>query len=352
MDIYKYLNSRDVEKHCRQLNWRFNALEMAFIINDCKTLPLCEKHRLYAEIMDNKPDVSLSKHFQQIGCEASFFETLRVYIDKEKQLLNKIKNGGKDKVYTYVFHNENDDVYFESRELYTDYKTAVIKMYKDINAWLEDKPDLKYYGTVIMHTLCKPSTCDVLFDQNGNIISISGNFNAECDDLFELFWIYIPVPFKKGDILVTADKSQLRRHRMVLKSVCYWNYPEEKHAHRRERGDSSDMTAYGYWVDESAHLYDECLHDYHNLEYYTGEINGNDRVLKAVSACIKDEIDIAMLLIAYEAVLNEITMKNTFPRWDYLKECYQNAGIGDIFEKRELIKNYERKKYGTNHFIY
>jgi len=164
MDIYKYLNSRDVAKHCRQLNWQFNALEMAFIINDCKTLPLCEKHRLYAEIMDNMPDVSLSKHFQQIGCEASFFETLTVYIDKEKQLLNKIKNGGKDKVYAYVFHNENDDEYFESRELYTDYKTAVKKMYKDIYAWLEDKPDLKYYGTVITHFITSALQKEIIIE--------------------------------------------------------------------------------------------------------------------------------------------------------------------------------------------
>jgi len=118
MDIYKYLNSRDVAKHCRQLNWRFNALEMAFIVNDCKNIPLSEKHNLYAEIMDTMPDVSLSKHFQHMGCDESFFKTLRVYIDKEKQLLNKIKNGGQDKVYTYVFHNENDDEHFESRELY------------------------------------------------------------------------------------------------------------------------------------------------------------------------------------------------------------------------------------------
>jgi len=44
MENYKYLNSRDVAKHCRQLNWQFNALEMAFIVNDCKNIPLSEKH--------------------------------------------------------------------------------------------------------------------------------------------------------------------------------------------------------------------------------------------------------------------------------------------------------------------
>ena len=42
--------------------------------------------------------------------------------------------------------------------------------------------------------------------------------------------------------------------------------------------------------------------------------------------------------------LNENAMKKTFPGWDYLEECYNKAGIGDIYKKRVLIKDFERGK--------
>ena len=49
-----------------------------------------------------------------------------------------------------------------------------------------------------------------------------------------------------------------------------------------------------------------------------------------------------MLIVAYEAVHNEIEMKRTFPSWDYLEEYYKTAGIGVIYEKRKLIKEYKK----------
>ena len=51
--------------------------------------------------------------------------------------------------------------------------------------------------------------------------------NITFDEIFDMFWVYIPVPFKKGDILVSADKTVSRNNRMVLKSVCYWNRTDE-----------------------------------------------------------------------------------------------------------------------------
>ncbi len=35
MDIYSYLNSKDVAEHCRKNNHSFNALESVFIIYHC-----------------------------------------------------------------------------------------------------------------------------------------------------------------------------------------------------------------------------------------------------------------------------------------------------------------------------
>ncbi len=351
MDIYNHLNSKDVAKHCRKLNWQFNALEMAFIINECKTLPLCEKHSLYAEIMDTMPDIKIPETLQHLFIDESFFATLKLHIEKEKLILNKIINGGSDKEYTYVYHDEYADINFESEEVYPDYSTAVKKMLEEIHDWSENAPDIKIYGTVIMRTFRERSTCEALFYQNGNIISVS-DYNEKPRDLFEYFGIYVPVPFQKGDILITADRSQLDRHIMILDNVWYWDCSKKERACHKKSFHSEDMFAYGYCVDENARLYKGHIYDYYNLEYYTGSIDSNDRLLKSVSAFIKNEIDLEMLLTAYDAIRYEKALTNRFIPTNENKKSYRKAGIGDIYEKCDLISNYERSINGKDNFIY
>ena len=351
MDIYNYLNSKDVARHCRKLKWQFNAFEMAFIINECKTLPLCEKHSLYAEIMDTMPDISIPEDQKHILVDESFFSTLKQHIEKEKCILEKIKIGGNDKEYTYVYHDEYADINFESEEVYPDYLTAVKKMFEEIQDWSKNAPDIKIYGTVIMRTFRERSTCEALFDQNGNIISVS-DYNEKPRALFEYFGIYVPVPFQKGEILITADRSQLNRHIMVLDNVWYLDCSKKKRACHKKSFHREDMFAYGYCVDENVRLYKEHIHDYYNLEYFTRDIKFNDRLLKTVSAFIKNEIDLEMLLTAYDALKNEKALTRGFlPSYDN-KKCYRKAGIDDIYEKCKLIWDFERSNYGKDNIIY
>ena len=344
MDVYSYLNSKDVAEYCRSINYEFNSLEKAFIINDCISIDIEEKHRLYREIMANDQDVAMDERFVRNGYNKSFFVVLDRFIEYENMLINELKQDNPNNVYTYKFKSEKQNDYYESRSIYSDYEKVMAAYLNDMKEELEFDPDIKYYGVIKMHELNDYRQLYANLDQKGNIIRVSGYIDSIFDEIFDMFWVYIPVPFKKGDILVSADKTVSRNNRMVLKSVCYWNRTDEYFEKRKHHGDRSDMVAFGYWVDETGHLYDECSHEYHNLTYYTGELKGNDRILKAVSSHMKGEIDEAMMLIAYEAVLNENAMKNTFPGWDYLEECYEKAGIGDIYKKRVLIKDFERGK--------
>ena len=45
MDIYSYLNSKDIAAYCRKINHQFNAIGTAFIINACRHISLEEKPR-------------------------------------------------------------------------------------------------------------------------------------------------------------------------------------------------------------------------------------------------------------------------------------------------------------------
>ena len=43
MDIYSYFNSKTVGEYCRSIGHQFNAMESAFIINDCKSISMDKK---------------------------------------------------------------------------------------------------------------------------------------------------------------------------------------------------------------------------------------------------------------------------------------------------------------------
>ena len=51
-----------------------------------------------------------------------------------------------------------------------------------------------------------------------------------------------------------------------------------------------------------------------------------------------------MFLAANNLIRAENMLKNSFPTWDYIEEWYKEAGIGDIWDKREIIREYEKEK--------
>ena len=63
MDIYSFINSRDVEEHCRSLKHEFSAIETAFIVYQSKKHTIREKHDAYREIIVSMPDTEVQKRF-------------------------------------------------------------------------------------------------------------------------------------------------------------------------------------------------------------------------------------------------------------------------------------------------
>lgn len=74
---------------------------------------------------------------------------------------------------------------------------------------------------------------------------------------------------------------------------------------KKERGDLSDMTAYGYFQNENGEVFYECMHDYFSLDYYPEKLEGKQRILTALSNYLKGDISVDLLMNAYHIVLNE-----------------------------------------------
>lgn len=347
MEVYSYLNSRDVAEHCRRIGHRFDALESAFLINDSRRLSLTQKHAAFRELMAEMPDIELPEKIQRYYGRSSLFGALREKICAEEAAAELLVSGEPGMVYSYGLCDNAIGGHRRSESVFSTYEKAMA-------AAAEERDDelIIVTGSWIDTDQCIEGYLD-REGQIGQIFFPSGRFSG-AEDLFESIWIYVPTPFEKGDLVYvpgddTALQSVYKDRPMVLTYIDYWDKDEIAVQRRRETGDASDMTAYGYWLDRDGYVYDECLHDHHDLEYYRGELGGKDpqgdyRLLSAMSAYMKNEIDLHMLLIASYAIRAERAMKAAFPSWDYIEDSYRKAGIGDIYEKRELIRRYEREE--------
>ena len=99
------------------------------------------------------------------------------------------------------------------------------------------------------------------------------------------------------------------------------------------------MQGYGYLISEEGKLYSDNIFNYDSWEYFEGELEGNERILKGVSSLMKEEIGIDLFLNGYEYIRNE----NKYLLNMFTTESLQLAGLTrkdvNILEK---IKEYRK----------
>lgn len=361
MDIYSYLNSRDVADYCRKVNHQFNAIGTAFIINACRHISLEEKLRLFQEIIDTMPDEILSQKASRLkmhmehdhGIETdSFHEALSKYIEAMQKDLNNFLMAEPDTVYSWVCWYRDWEDEIDRHGLYSSFDAAKVALKDEILDFIEDYSDVSGFTCIICKRRINTKECSqAVINGNGLLTNLSDN--GIDSSFFEEIWVKIPVPFKKGDLLYGTNPHRMSdmnigKEPMVYLHDCCDNLDEnDPIVLRRMAGrDATDMTAYGYWLDDRSKIYTEVMHSYHDLEYYRGELKGDVRLLKALSAHLKGEINAHILLIAFDAIQRNREIQSVIPVWDYMDEVYEKAGIKTLHER---ITAWEREdgKYIT-----
>ena len=95
------------------------------------------------------------------------------------------------------------------------------------------------------------------------------------------------------------------------------------------------MEGTGYSITDEGKLCLNNIFDYDSWEYFEGELEGNERILKAISNLIKGEISIDLFLQSYEYIKSENEISLNL----YTTEGLELAGL----TKRD-IKTLEFKK--------
>ena len=95
------------------------------------------------------------------------------------------------------------------------------------------------------------------------------------------------------------------------------------------------MQGPGYLVSEDGRLYFDNVFDYDSWEYFEGELKGNERILKAISSLMKDEISFDLFLNTYRYLVADKTCKEAFG-YGYTDEGLRLVGLSE--EEIEKIK--------------
>jgi hypothetical protein len=354
MDIYNFLFSQDIAKHCRKIAYEFTPLEMACLIYySHKTLE--EKHEAWQEIIDTRPDMVVEARPWTPYCE-SLHMFLEDIMDIEKRLVEAFQKDEPNVVYSYEECHAADGeaisngtiiyptlvtILTELREYNEEYcselDSAKIECVRVRKNWIGTDNDIivEISPEGIIQTICGG---EFLLNDGEN--SVRNSFRG--------MWIEVPTPFKKGDIVTTkVINDRGYRNIFVLDSLCY-ERPEKSKTPLGEweafidngarRWDWSDMGGNCFATNNDGTIYHDHFGDYLSVEYYTGKLEEKDQILTAVSNSLKGDINEDLLLNAYDFVLlrKNVQSKRSIYRNEYLEEMLAK---NDIYPESKIVIN-------------
>ncbi len=295
IDITDFINSRDIREYHRKIEYRYNAVEAAWIVYWCRHATLAEKHAAWKWIIDTLPDVTLPDYSDYEYLDGkTVHQILSEYIDLQNSYISEFKREYENCYFTYtrpskwingVFTSFNHEGAFSSFHRCVLYalehvdftKTSYIVIRIGKIRTIESQ---WYNGEIFINSQGEIIDVDPAYTQEEKMNEFRYFLESCCLDL--------PVPFKCGDIVCIEDELQEYLKPIVLMDVFvhHESVPEDLYVfsnHMRE----VDMCIAGYAVKATRQCGVYLFWNYMDVEYYRDELKGNDRILKPLSDCLK-----------------------------------------------------------------
>ena len=136
MDILRFVNSKDIRKHLQDIGYAFSTLEAAWLIYQCKSTTVAEKHAAWNELIETMPDCAVRR--RALGSDdryrldyPSLHQLLRDYMRVEDEAIrafreDNVSKNGRQYVYGFKYYEReprgsNPD-YYRSDTLYDSFK--------------------------------------------------------------------------------------------------------------------------------------------------------------------------------------------------------------------------------------
>lgn len=316
MDIYEYFNSRDVAEHCKKLSRRFTGRELAYMIWQSNHHTLAQKIAAWEELIRTMPDETLED-------DVGLHHFLRQYITRLQQFISEFQADAEDCVYSYEkLYKHAPERYLDESVLYTSYEDCVAAAGAE-NEW----------GTLSLRTRKKvihkqatsqmgDAMLDLTPDGEPTAVFVAPYFGA-IDLLVEPFgfhgwYVDIPTPFEKGDIVTGVDLWGRRSEPMVVDKL-----PGE------HGEDYLDMCAHLWELDPQGrlcHNEDIC---YLSLEYYHGDLEKQKRFLYALHNYCQDALPLTELMRSYSVTLLEFFAEKRKDFYGWAEGSHRLSGLAE-----------------------
>jgi len=351
MNIFDFINSKDIREHLMSLDYKFDSMEASWLVYQSGRHTLNEKIEAWNWIIDNMPDCVVK---ERMNCcyRDSLHKTLKAYMSLMKKYIQEFFES-EDCVYTYGYYYVGDYDWSDSKEIFESSDACFDDLFDGFSE--EEKVNFVDIRITRRSTLENKRKIEVAFNRDREIMSV----NAYCEtdeeaeltiEFFDGMWFAFPTPFKVGDAVIRYDENEYPPDRseggILILNGCTPEWLRDQEQNRIQRyidghsGDSSDMNVWGYFQDEDGRIYTEVTHNYMDFEFYRGPYEGKSRLMKAISSFKHDEIDLSMLLAAYrKVILDEFTKDIMLTNW-FTDEGLELAGLSEVVE----MKNKQRSK--------
>lgn len=333
MDVYRFVNSKDVRKYLKDINYEFNTLEAAYLIYFARDIALADKHSAWEEVIYTMPDMAPKDYFDHFHWEYfgdSIHSCLRQHMENEQRIIEEFMLERKGAFFVRsktIDGNEWESRYFPVKSMFT----SIDEVNEYIRDCVKDDEEREIYRfDIVCKSENSPKQYNIIKNREGQIleVDVSTEFypGTRLDWQLETMWFAFPTPFKRGDIVIDPERpnpSRLWSGPFVFNdTAAEWLGARGKTGH-----DYTDMTASGWFQDEDGQIYGEVMHDYMSLEFYPEEkLEGSQRILIALSNRIKNEIDDELFAKAYSYYLAEALAKKVKPQW-YTDEGLRLIGL-------------------------
>ena len=320
MDFIRFVNSRDIREYLYSLDYKLTGEKKLYLIDNCYRITLSEKIKWLNSLL-NEPDSEvtiINPSYQYSGKrkgrnydpeKGSVHDLARRVSTRYSRLLALFYDNHDAACYTVSILENNrtefftENIYFKSYEVAVSHCRKLIEEERGYGIRAVEIKKIYLSGEDAQNQA--PEEIVAVYDGEMNMMNINGT-KGNHEDSTEGLYIYLPVPFKKGDILVIPEE---RVYSGKGESIYDYNseepfialsfYPDET---LRGGADSSDINCDVLYFNKFRRmdLAEEVLIHNYDLEYCRKPLTGKFKLLKVLSSVMQDGelVDSTTLLTA------------------------------------------------------
>lgn len=340
--ICKFINSKDIQKYLLDINYQFSVPEYAFLIWQNRELSIQHRHDAFKDLLKSTSSCLIKTSSCRDGWD--LHEIISELVEIEDRMIQLFLKQEPNCFYTAEWVMNGYADWHAEGSYFTEYNKAYSYAMKRANNDIVG-PSVRIAKHYIDNSESKSDLIVAIYNTFGDMIYIDTDAESflnehEIEILFERFddmYFDIPIPFKPGDILC----DRYRNNPFVITTTGPW-YRKE-HPPKKDKDTlyltNMDMAASGYSVDEKniSVKFDWLDHYYLNLEYYTGDLSKEKRILLAYSLFEQKKITGDTLSKLIQLITAETQANRTYHNID----CMIDSETSRLLE----IDKYKEKKH-------